>query len=174
MSLIPPNIGTVRPTATVEENVLAAEYRKTVVEIQSELFDKASAYSNLIMVGGYAGTFTVWANTRSQLPAKANILIALLLGVSLAVFVCYQVYKMATHVRHFRRVRVLLRDGLPLNEFFEKYNELDREARKLTLQSGVMVSTLWFVLCVAPAVLALADLFYNFAASLIDLPMWPR
>ena len=125
------------------------------------------------MVGGYAGAFTIWGNAKAQLPAKANVLIALLLGVSLVVFVFYQVYKMAAHVSHFRRVRVLLRDGLPLQEFFDKYNKLDQEAKKLTLQSGVMVSTLCFWFCVIPAMIALGLLFYNFVASLLGLPMWP-
>jgi hypothetical protein len=173
MTLMPPNIGPVAPEGAVEQNELAADFRKTVIDIQSQLFDKAAAYSNLIMVGGYAGAFTIWGNAKAQLPAKANVLIALLLGVSLAVFVFYQVYKMAAHVSHFRRVRVLLRDGLPLQEFFDKYNKLDQEAKKLTLQSGVMASVLCFWVCVIPAMIALGVLFYNFVASLLGLPMWP-
>jgi hypothetical protein len=124
MSLIPPSVGTVPPQGKVEQNELATEYRNTVIQIQSQLFDKAATYSNLIMVGGYAGTFTVWGNTRGQLPANANILIALLLGFSLSIFIGYQVYKMAGHVNHFRRVRALLSDGLPLQDFFDKYNKL--------------------------------------------------
>src|SRR5262245_33987545 len=144
MSLIPPSVGTVPPQGDVEQNKLADEYRKTVVEIQSQLFDKSATYSNLIMVGGYAGAFTIWGNTKAELPGKANVAIALLLGFSLCVFIFYQIFKMARHVSHFRRVRVLLKDGLTPHEFFDRYNELDAQARKLTLQSGVMTSTICF------------------------------
>jgi hypothetical protein len=80
----------------------------------------------------------------------------------------------ATHVNHFRRVRALLKDGLPLQDFFDRYNELDGDARKFTLQSGVLTSWLWFILGVVPAILALIILFYNFAAALLDFPLWPQ
>src|SRR5258707_10744657 len=118
MSLIPPNVGPVPPADKVEANELAAAYRNTVIEIQSKLFDRAAAYSNLIMLGGYAGAFTIWANTKSQLSPKSNVVIAALLGVSLAVFVFYQVFKMAGHLWHFDKVRRLLSDNLTVPEFF--------------------------------------------------------
>lgn len=173
MSLISPNVGTTPVPGKVDENDLAAEYRKTIVEIQSQLFDKASTYSNLIMVGGYAGAFTVWGNVKAQLPANANMSVALCLGVSLSIFIFYQVFKMAAHVRHFRKVRALLSEELSLPDFFQKYNDLDLQSRKATLRSGVFVSTFCFVACVAPALIALAILFYNFCAALIGFPMWP-
>src|SRR5436190_19873537 len=72
MSLIPPNVGPVPPADKVEANELAAAYRNTVIEIQSKLFDRAAAYSNLIMLGGYAGAFTIWANTKAQLSPKSE------------------------------------------------------------------------------------------------------
>jgi hypothetical protein len=42
-----------------EQKNLADEYRRTIVEIQSKLYDKATAYTNLVMLGGYAGSFTL-------------------------------------------------------------------------------------------------------------------
>jgi len=54
MSLIPPSVGPVPPQGPMGQNDLATEYRNTVIEIQSQLFDKTATYSNLIMVGGYA------------------------------------------------------------------------------------------------------------------------
>src|SRR5450759_4948518 len=174
MSLIPPSVGNLPPQGNEEQNELAAEYRKTVVEIQSQLFDKAATYSNLIMVAGYAGMFTVWGNTRNQLPAHANILVALLLGFSLCVFVSYQIYKMSVHVNHFRRVRALLRESLPLQEFFDRHNELDRQVRNMTLQSGATASFVCFLAAVIPSIFTLDVLFYDFAASLVGIAMWPQ
>src|SRR5581483_6138791 len=174
MSLLPTDDSVLPPADKVDgKNKLAQEYRKTVVEIHSQLFDKAATYSTLIMVGGYAGIFTIWGTIRAQLTDKANILVALLIGFSLCVFISYQVYKMWGYVRHFRRVRALLADNLPIQDFFEKYNTIEREIGQITLGKGTAASTFSFVACVAPAVLAIGLLFYNFFASLIGWPMFP-
>jgi hypothetical protein len=173
MTLIPPSVGVIPPEGRVEDNELASAYRKTVIDIQSQLFDKAAAYNNLIMVGGYAGAFTVWGNVRSQLPPYTNILIALLLGFSLSIFIFYQVYKMTAHVMHFQRVRVLLGDTLLLQEFFDRYNEMEQQARRTTLRTGVRLSLACLLLSGIPALLALGLLFFNFAALLIGFPVWP-
>ena len=172
MSLIPPSVGPVPPQGPMGQNDLATEYRNTVIEIQSQLFDKTATYSNLIMVGGCV--FTIWGNVRGQLPAKANILIALLLGFSLCVFIFYQIYKMSGHVSHFQRVRDLLREDITTQQFFDKYNKIDREARQSILKYGTLAFRFCFLSTVIPAVLALGLLFFNFTASLFGWQMWPQ
>ncbi len=168
MSLIPPNVGPVPPADKVEANELAAAYRNTVIEIQSKLFDRAAAYSNLIMLGGYAGAFTIWANTKAQLSPKANVAVATLLGVSLVVFVLYQVVKMLGHLWHFQRVRRLLSDNLTLPEFFAKYNELQSRDDKTTLQLHTRLAAICFLAIVVPALIGLGILFYSFFVTLLN------
>jgi hypothetical protein len=171
MSLIPPVVGVVGPQDTVEQNELASGYRKGVVEIQSQLFDKAATYSNLIMVAGYAGVFTIWGNIKTQLTPATNLWIALLLGFSLCAFICYQIFKMAGHVLHFLRVRSLLTENLRLEVFFERWNALDRQARDFSLKSTVVALLIFSVISVVPALLALGLLFYNVIISLIQVPI---
>lgn len=174
MSLIPPVVGVVPPKETVEQNDLASAYRKGVVEIQSQLFDKAATYSNLIMVAGYAGAFTVWGNIKSQLTAEANLWIALLLGFSLCAFVSYQIFKMGGYVLHFLRVRSLLAENLPIEIFFEKWNALDIQARNFSLTKTVIALLLFSFISIVPALLALALLFFNVIATLMGSPAWPH
>lgn len=175
MSLVPPNLG-VGPTPPEDEQqqALADQYRDTVADIQSRLFDKAVTYSNLIMAAGYAGGFTIWGNIKEQLPACANIWIALLLGISLSIFVFYQVWKMASHVLHFLSVREILRDNLSLGQFFKKYNEFQKKTERSSFRSSILYGSICFVLCVLPALGALGLLFYNLTATVAVWPMWPH
>lgn len=68
-----------------------------VIEKQKEflahVYEKASAYTNLIMVGGYAGLFAIWQFTRDFLTHTESVLVALLTLSSIIVFVGFEVYK---------------------------------------------------------------------------------
>jgi hypothetical protein len=155
-----------------EQKQLAEEYRRTIVDIQSKLYDKATAYTNLVMLGGYAGGFTLWSYTKSQLPPRANIIVALSLGMSLVGFVLYQVYKIAMQIRHFTFVRYLLSPNRTLTEFFTEYNRLDRiEAEQALRGSNVAVFVITY--CLLTALFALGLLFINFCLTLYNQPGWP-
>ena len=45
----------------------AERVRQMVIDIQTKAFDRASAYTNLLMLGGYAGAFAIWNFTRDIL-----------------------------------------------------------------------------------------------------------
>ena len=162
MSLVPPNIGVGRASETDDAQALAEAYRKTVVDIQSTLFDKAATYSNLIIVAGYVGIFTIWGNTRRHIDKIDNITIAILLGISLAVFVTYQIVKMHSYAKHFLEVRYLLKDNIPSRDFFRRYNDLQNKSDRITLTSGAMTGYICFWFCVIPAIAALMLLAYHF------------
>jgi hypothetical protein len=151
---------------------LADEYRKTIVDIQSKLYDKASAYTNLVMLGGYAGSFTLWSYTKQQLPARASIIVALCLGSSLVGFVLYQVYKIVSQITHFTHIRYLLSPNRTLIQFFSEYNRLENlEAEKALDNSHVAAFVLTF--CLITALTALGLLFLNFCFSLLGVTGWP-
>jgi ABC-type transport system involved in multi-copper enzyme maturation permease subunit len=173
MSEIPPTIGV---TASVEDDAqrkLAADYRNTIVEIQSKLFDKSSAYANLIMVGGYAGAFTIWSYTRHSLTQTGNVLTALLLGFSLTVFVLFEVYKMAKSILHYNSVRGLLNDNLSIPEFFIRLNEMQNRDARRSLQEGTLSAGFCLIICAVTAIGAMMILFYNFVAVLLGWHLWP-
>jgi hypothetical protein len=64
---------------------------KDVGDLQSAMFDKASNYTKLILGLGYAGFFTVWSGTKSHLSARALVWSALLVTVSLILYIVFEV-----------------------------------------------------------------------------------
>jgi hypothetical protein len=174
MSQLPPNIGVVPEQGNEGQQAQAEQFKNTVVEIQSRLFDKSSAFNNLIMLGGYAGAFTIWSYVKTSLSPRAMIVVALLLGLSLSVFIFFAVYKMAQSIIHYNKIRFLLGEGRTIAQFFEKLNELERQQARRTLQIGTLPSAICLSFCVLTSLGAAAILFYNFFAVLIGWPSWPE
>lgn len=158
-------------TDSIEE--MAKKRRAAIIEIQSAAYDKATAYTNLIIAGGYAGAFAIWGFTKDQLPPKAAIWAALLLGVSLASFVFFEVYKMIYTTRYAVRHARLLQADIPDKEFLRRHDEIVQESRANTLKTILFVWVVVMVVCVGSAVGGLGLLFYNFVAILVGWPLWP-
>lgn len=149
------------------------EIKNTLIEFQAKLYDRAAAYTNLVLFGGYAGTFAIWAATRSQISPKANIIIALTLGVSLATFVFFEVYKATYTAIRFMKNRSLIFSPQKPEEFLKNVQTHAREEQKLSvlyipIWIGVMFVT------IGAALIALALLFYNYFAIMIGWPSWPK
>lgn len=157
----------------LSEEEAAEKAKDRLVDINSRLYDRAAAYTNLILLGGYAGAFTIWNFTRLQLPAKATIASALLLGISLAVFVFFEVFKMTQGAIHFLRVRALLASATSSNDFLLKWRQAEIQSASSNLLQVRMWAACLFI-CVISALLAIVLLFYNFFAFLTGLPLWPN
>ena len=71
-----------------QQQVLDAEK-----ELLSFSFNRAMAYTNLILGAGYAGFFATWAFTRDHLSASETLWSALFVTLSLLSFVLFEVYK---------------------------------------------------------------------------------
>lgn len=50
-----------------------------IVKIMAALYDKAAAYTNLIIIAGYAAFFAVWGNIKGQLGKREMLYAALLM-----------------------------------------------------------------------------------------------
>ncbi len=144
-----------------------------MIEIQSKIYEKASAYTNLIMVGAYAGMFATWSATRTQLPTKANIVVALSLGISLTAFVLFEVYKMTYTATRFMKNRKFLVTPAPPEEFAKNLAKLSHDEQKLSL-FFIPIWIFVLVVTVGAGLFALSLLFYNYVALLVDWPAWPK
>lgn len=150
-----------------EINAAAEKAKDRIIEIQASLFSKSAAYTNLILLGGYAGAFTIWGNTKAQLSANANVSIAGLLTISLAVFILFEVFKMARQAFHFRSAAALIRLAKTPQEFLSLWASFEQE----TLKKGLLDHTVWVVclgICVVTAVLATTIMLYNFSVVLFS------
>jgi len=63
-------------------------------QILSHLYQKAGSYTNLVMLAGYAGIFGIWQFTHELLSRRVTMWVALLISLSLMLFVGYEVWKM--------------------------------------------------------------------------------
>ena len=88
-----------------------------LLELQSSMFNRAAAYTNIILVGGYAGAFTIWNFTRSQLTPRATIVVALFLSISLVTFIAFEVFKMIWTAVELKKQVLILRTAKSPTEF---------------------------------------------------------
>src|SRR5687767_2281479 len=80
-----------RKAALKEEEENAAKARAALIEILSASYDKAAAYANVIILAGFAGGFAIWSNVQENISTRARITVALLLTISLATFVFFEI-----------------------------------------------------------------------------------
>jgi FtsH-binding integral membrane protein len=145
-----------------------------LVQLVSSLFDRAAAYTTLITAGGYAGAFSIWAFTSEHLSRTATALVALLLGLSLLIFVAYEIYKMIVGAAALLPMARLLNPPKPPDEFLREFQDFET-ARKRKGASAIQIAV-WIVALVLSVMLglsAMAVLFYNMLAIILGWPLWP-
>ncbi|MGH9686607.1 MAG: hypothetical protein ACRD5K_05900 [Candidatus Acidiferrales bacterium] len=77
---------------------ISAEERslpKQLSDIQSALFEKSSTYTKLIFGLAYGGFFAFWSGTRQYLSGDVVVTSALLVLVSLGLFICFELLNAA-------------------------------------------------------------------------------
>ncbi len=72
-----------------------------IKEIVTHSYSRSAAYTNLILVAGYAAFFTVWKAMKSDLNEILILLSGLLVLVSVLLFVFFEVYGMFVRTLHF-------------------------------------------------------------------------
>jgi hypothetical protein len=77
-----------------EEERVAAEILDAQIKIVTATYSQAAAYTNLVLLGGYAGFFGLWQLTKEYLARTQILCSALLILVSLLFFVLFEVAKM--------------------------------------------------------------------------------
>lgn len=166
-------IGAILEQQEKKETDLAKRVLDERIAILSAAFDKSVAYNNLILIGGYAGAFTIWSNTKSLLPAKAALLVAIFLSISLCTFVIFEIYKMIVSSRIILKQRAIIFANHPPDVFLKEVAAEAQRAKKDWLK---WILPLWVVNLVAAVSFALAAIslpFYNFLASLVGFSQWP-
>ena len=67
------------------------ETLKELRDIQIQIFDKATNYTKVVLGLGYGGFFALWSGTRQHLPPRAVMFYALLIGISLTLYIAFEV-----------------------------------------------------------------------------------
>jgi len=88
----------------------ALERMERVYQLTFQMFEKATAYENVILVAGYAGFFALWSAVAGEMPRSTTLWSVGLMGVSLVVYVAFHIAQMVTRaVFQFRMMAVVAR-----------------------------------------------------------------
>jgi predicted Holliday junction resolvase-like endonuclease len=141
----------------------SVEYRLQVnasKEMITHLYKQSSAYTQLIMVGGYAAYFAIWNSVKDYLTPVSTLWAALAMLVSIAIFVLFEVYKMLYASGHM----VKLGQKIETNPgaIVEQWKKLDQQFNRKFYR-------VWLI-CLYPSVafalIALGFLFWGFVSGL--------
>lgn len=143
-----------------------------MIAIQSRLFDKSATYTTLVMGAGYAGALTAWSSSAAAFNPRVNGMIGIALGVSLAAFIFFEVFRMVvTALAHARSAR-MIHSSSPPEEYFKEiiaFEERERKPKRWFTYAWYIV--LFF--SISGALVAATVMFYNNLAITTDLPQWP-
>jgi hypothetical protein len=152
------------------EEVMATQAAKArdseVWEAWSKIFtvnhDKAVAYTRTLTTVGYAGFFTIWGLMRSYLTDLEMIASAYSMGISLFVFISWEVW---TTIRTGHGLARLSKDLKTVDGAAERMQEYDRWAKSHEM---FWVRFWYFVLAatILPALLAAGTMFSAFSRML--------
>ncbi len=155
-----------------DEEATREKFVKQLLDAHTAQFNAGAAYTNLIMLGGYAGAFAIWANVKSMITQKSMVVIALCLGLSLLTFVAWNVFQMLTLAMSRRRWSSQL-EGLYGADYIAKYQQLERSEQRRHQGWLYRLWSLQVIVALFFASIAGALLFYNFFALLLKFPLWP-
>jgi len=159
-----------RRAAEKEQKELGERIIEVQIKVISTLYDKSIAYTNIIVVAGYAAFFALWSLTRPYLSRSHALWAALFMLVSAATFVFFEVYKMILTTWSLSTRYTTFSDrvkGRPANEVLAELEKLDSEGRKKALRLLPIWKVCLFI-TVATALAAVGTLTYSFVRGLIS------
>jgi hypothetical protein len=78
------------------------------VKITGALYDKGTTYTNVVLIGGYAAFFGLWTSPRSLISVNQARLAAILMIISVSLFVAFEAWKMVRTQEHILRYQRIL------------------------------------------------------------------
>ena len=97
------------------------------IQKQKELIitshEQAKSYSNIIMMGGYAGLFAIWGFTKSNLAKWQSVSVGLLALLSVLIFVLFELYGLWLRSTQTFNLLSQLQKAERLNKFPDDYGK---------------------------------------------------
>jgi hypothetical protein len=123
------------------EEKLHDSLEERIIATQSQIFDKAQSYMNVIVTLGYAGFFAIWNFVRESILTWDSEIIAILLGLSLITFIAWTVFSVfITSKSSIEMAKILTGDYDDRESMLEAVLAKERATRRLALN----LQKLWF------------------------------
>jgi len=139
------------------------EFIQKQKEIVISSYEQAKNYSNIIMMGGYAGLFAIWSFTKSYLLCWQVMTVGLLSLVSVLTFVLFELYGVWLRGTQTTNLINQLQKAEKLASFPADYGKQELE-RSQTLAK---VWPFFFFTALGTALLAALILAWSFVIKLI-------
>ena len=137
------------------------------VESQKKLvlssYEQAKSYSNIIMMGGYAGLFAIWSFTKNNIEEWQSITVGLLAILSVSSFVLFEIYGIWLRSTQTFNLLNQLDEAEKLNRFPEDYGKEEMSRTKTMAK----VWPFFFFFTLGTGVLAGLFLLWAFVSKLI-------
>ncbi len=164
--------GVISDSVSNAQKEQAEKQKEITIEIISRVatvtYDRAMAYTNIVIIAGYAAAFTVWSFTKNHLPEWAMLSTALLLIISVSVFVAFETFKMILNSRHIMKMGSVVKPAQTFEQFQKALNDHKaEETRQMLWMVRVWVPTL--VIVISTGYGAIGILAYNFLLRLIKM-----
>lgn len=140
------------------------------IELNARVYEKSASYSNVMMLAGYAGIFAIWTFVKTDLSPRATEVVALLLGMSLIIYVTFELYAMFMRAQPLSEVAK--QTSAKPTDFFAAMQNIEMRQNRRALHAAIVWRvTFWpaVVLGYASALL----LSYNLIAGLLHWSFWP-
>lgn len=160
----------IRQAAEKQQKETAEKIIDTQIKIVTAAYDKATAYTNFIIVAGYAAFFGLWSITKIYLSHDQVLWAALLMCMSAGTFVFFEVYKMAFVSHSFSKKYLALIEqakGKPLQEILEDINRLEAESRRYAL-TFLPAWRVFLLVAVVTGLGGVGTLFYALIVALFN------
>ncbi len=145
------------------------EFTKSTIDKQKEFlenaYNRAMAYTNLIMIGGYAGFFALWGLTKEYLSKGQVFWSALLILISIVFFMSFEIYKMIHNGIVFQSLQKVIKDPEQFHTQIEIHN-------KKTTELAVRLGRIWIpvlIVAIGTGLGAYGVLGYAFVCELFNL-----
>ncbi len=135
-----------------------------LIRILSAVFDKALAYTNVILIAGYVAFFTVWGNVKSLLSPTEMRLTALSVTISLLVFVAWEVTKMILSSRNLKGLLEVV-NSTP-QDFDSKLRRQQERERRFNIRF-LRFWPVVLVFTILPALVGVIVLIWTFVRGLL-------
>lgn len=138
------------------------ELHKAQLELITAAYSQAKAYFNMVIVGGYAAFFALWAFVKDELSSGQTLWSALFISVSLVAFVSWEVLQMIASSNSLLGISRAVNDPQNFIRLIQEYQENEQK-------SAIRFRIAWIVqLCitVSTALIAAGILMYGFVIGL--------
>lgn len=139
------------------------EFIQKQKEVVISSYEQAKSYSNIIMMGGYAGLFAIWNFTKSNLELWQSISVGLLALLSVSAFVMFEVYGVWIRSTQTFNLISQLQKAEKLGNFPADYGK--QELKRLEISAKIW--PFFFLTALGTALLAALILAWSFVTKLI-------